>query len=184
MQLHTTFRKAGATAIAVSLVLANPLSHAGDLNAEVTNMFNNLGAIGNYTAPGAFKGQTFNTYTGGNLYFRSPNKTYQLAAIQFPSAQGRLRRHRSVRRIVLAHLGGRVPQHAAQHHGCAARHRVSARAGVGLAPARRPDQVGEGPGDLRSTTRASTRARPRRRSFRRRPKPPATTRSAPAPSWR
>ena len=29
-------------------------------------MFNNLGAIGNYTAPGAFRGQTFNTYTGGN----------------------------------------------------------------------------------------------------------------------
>ena len=51
-------------------------------------MFNNLGAVGNYTAPGAFKGQTFNTYTGGNLYLRSPNKTYQLAAIQFPSAKG------------------------------------------------------------------------------------------------
>jgi len=51
-------------------------------------MFNNLGAIGNYTAPGAFKGQTFNTYTGGNLYLRSPNKTYQLAAIQFPTAKG------------------------------------------------------------------------------------------------
>ena len=51
-------------------------------------MFNNLGAIGNYTAPGAFKGQTFNTYTGGNLYLRAPNKTYQLAAVQFPSAKG------------------------------------------------------------------------------------------------
>ena len=51
-------------------------------------MFTNLGSIGNYTAPGAFKGQTFNTYAGGNLYLRSPNKTYQLAAIQFPSAKG------------------------------------------------------------------------------------------------
>ena len=81
-------RKAIAVAVAWSLMLAFPLSHAGDLNAEVTNMFNNLGAIGNYTAPGAFKGQTFNTYTGGNLYLRSPNKTYQLAAIQFPSAKG------------------------------------------------------------------------------------------------
>ena len=50
-------------------------------------MFNNLGAIGNYTAPGAFRGQTFNTYTGGNLMMRSPNKVYQLAAIQFPSAK-------------------------------------------------------------------------------------------------
>jgi conjugative transfer pilus assembly protein TraH len=50
-------------------------------------MFNNLGAIGNYTAPGAFRGQTFNTYTGGSLMMRSPNKVYQLAAIQFPSAK-------------------------------------------------------------------------------------------------
>jgi conjugative transfer pilus assembly protein TraH len=50
-------------------------------------MFNALGAIGNYTAPGAFRGQTFNTYTGGNLMMRSPNRVYQLAAVQFPSAR-------------------------------------------------------------------------------------------------
>lgn len=60
---------------------------AGDLNTEVNNMFNSLGAIGNYTAPGAFRGQTFNTYTGGSLFMRAPNKVYQLAAIQFPSAR-------------------------------------------------------------------------------------------------
>ena len=50
-------------------------------------MFNSLGAIGNYTAPGAFRGQAYNTYTGGNLMMRTPNKVYQLAAIQFPSAK-------------------------------------------------------------------------------------------------
>jgi hypothetical protein len=55
--------------LAWSLILGVPLSYAGDLNAEVSNMFNNLGAVGNYTAPGAFKGQTFNTYAGGNLYW-------------------------------------------------------------------------------------------------------------------
>ena len=38
-------------------------------------------------APGAFKGQTFGTYAGGNFFMRSPNKVYQLAAIQFPSAK-------------------------------------------------------------------------------------------------
>jgi len=77
------------TATLMALILAiTPLSlHAGDLNAEVNNMFNNLGAIGNYTAPGAFRGQTFNTYTGGSFFMRSPNKVYQLAAIQFPSAK-------------------------------------------------------------------------------------------------
>jgi conjugative transfer pilus assembly protein TraH len=70
-----------------ALALGPPPLRAGDLNAEVNNMFNSLGAIGNYTAPGAFRGQTFNTYTGGSLFMRAPNKVYQLAAIQFPSAR-------------------------------------------------------------------------------------------------
>ena len=77
-----------SVAIAAAALILQPLSlRAGDLNAEVNTMFNNLGAIGNYTAPGAFKGQTFNTYTGGSFFMRSPNKVYQLAAIQFPSAK-------------------------------------------------------------------------------------------------
>ena len=81
------WRRAIATMMA-ALLIASPLPlHAGDLNAEVNSMFNNLGAIGNYTAPGAFRGQTMNTYTGGSLFMRSPNKVYQLAAIQFPSAK-------------------------------------------------------------------------------------------------
>src|SRR5258706_6291721 len=79
--------RAIVVSVVSSVALTPPLSVAGDLNAEVNDMFNNLGGIGNYTAPGAFKGQTFNTYTGGNLYLRSPNKTYQLAAVQFPSAK-------------------------------------------------------------------------------------------------
>jgi conjugative transfer pilus assembly protein TraH len=76
-----------ATLMAILLALSPLPLRAGDLNAEVNSMFNNLGAIGNYTAPGAFRGQTFNTYTGGSLFMRSPNKVYQLAAIQFPSAK-------------------------------------------------------------------------------------------------
>ena len=75
------------TAMVVVLVLTSVPMRAGDLNSEVNTMFNNLGAIGNYTSPGAFRGQTFNTYTGGSLFMRSPNKVYQLAAIQFPSAK-------------------------------------------------------------------------------------------------
>lgn len=88
MKVRTYLQKALSIVVAWSLILALPISYAGDLNNEVSNMFNNLGAVGNYSAPGAFKGQTFNTYTGGNLYLRSPNKTYQLAAIQFPNAKG------------------------------------------------------------------------------------------------
>jgi conjugative transfer pilus assembly protein TraH len=88
MSIRNIMGRALATVLGWSLILGAPMSYAGDLNAEVNSMFTNLGSIGNYTAPGAFKGQTFNTYAGGNLYLRSPNKTYQLAAIQFPSAKG------------------------------------------------------------------------------------------------
>src|SRR6202049_5280844 len=85
MRLRRLLGKTIAFATLSSLVLA-PMtrSRAGDLQAEVDSMFNNLGAIGNYTAPGAFRGQAYNTYTGGSIYLRSPNKVYQLATIQFP----------------------------------------------------------------------------------------------------
>jgi conjugative transfer pilus assembly protein TraH len=62
-------------------------AHAADLNAEVNQMFNNLGAVGNLTTPGAFRGQAYNTYTGGSFFMRAPNKVYQLAAIQYPTAR-------------------------------------------------------------------------------------------------
>jgi conjugative transfer pilus assembly protein TraH len=76
-----------AIALSIAVAITSAPLRAGDLNAEVNNMFNSLGAIGNYTAPGAFRGQAYNTYTGGNLMMRTPNKVYQLAAIQFPSAK-------------------------------------------------------------------------------------------------
>ncbi|MCM0609867.1 MAG: conjugal transfer protein TraH [Ideonella sp. WA131b] len=80
-------RKVTAALCCGALGLGPASLRAGDLNTEVNNMFNSLGSIGNYTAPGAFRGQTFNTYTGGNLFMRAPNKVYQLAAVQFPSAR-------------------------------------------------------------------------------------------------
>ncbi len=85
--IRKVMRKATAMLAALALAVTSGPVHAGDLNAEVNDMFNALGAIGNYTAPGAFRGQTFNTYTGGSFMLRSPNKVYQLAAIQFPSAK-------------------------------------------------------------------------------------------------
>ena len=86
--IDRSLHRAVVVALCCSALALGPTPlRAGDLNAEVNNMFNSLGAIGNYTAPGAFRGQTFNTYTGGSLFMRAPNKVYQLAAIQFPSAR-------------------------------------------------------------------------------------------------
>src|SRR6267143_1536790 len=85
MKTSSHIRRAFAATLAV-LIACAPVQGgwAGDLQGEVDQMFNNLGTIGNYTAPGAFRGQTYNTYTGGSLFLRSPNKVYQLATIQFP----------------------------------------------------------------------------------------------------
>ncbi|MQA40585.1 conjugal transfer protein TraH [Rugamonas aquatica] len=72
------------TAAALLLALYAPMVGAGNLDAEINSMFNNLGAVGNYTAPGAFHGQAMNTFSGGSLSVRIPNKRYQLTAIAYP----------------------------------------------------------------------------------------------------
>jgi conjugative transfer pilus assembly protein TraH len=74
---------AGLTA--VSLTLAPTLGHPGNLNAEMQAMFNELGALGNVTTPGAFRGQAMNLYTGGSLMMRSRGKNYPLINAQLPS---------------------------------------------------------------------------------------------------
>lgn len=56
-----------------------------DLNSEMQAMFNELGALGNVTSPGAFRGQAMNLYTGGSLMMRAPGRNYPLASAQLPS---------------------------------------------------------------------------------------------------
>ena len=86
MAIRRTLYMLNVTRLAFVLLLSIS-AIAADLNGEVDRLFNDLGAVGNYTSPGAFRGQTFNTYTGGSLFLRTPNKVYQLAAIEFPSAK-------------------------------------------------------------------------------------------------
>jgi conjugative transfer pilus assembly protein TraH len=74
-------------AAALSAALAiTPVEQAaaGNIQAEIDAMYNSLGGTGNYTQPGAFRGQAYTTYTGGSLYLRTPPKVYQLATVQFP----------------------------------------------------------------------------------------------------
>jgi conjugative transfer pilus assembly protein TraH len=74
-----------ASMLAVSIATAPTLARPADLNAEMQAMFNDLGAMGNVTAPGAFRGQAMNLYTGGSLMMRSPGRNYSLADVQLPS---------------------------------------------------------------------------------------------------
>jgi len=75
------------TVLLICLLSVPSRAWSGDLNSEVEALFNELGGVGNYTEPGAFRGQTYNTYTGGNLMLRAPNKVYQLASVEFPSSK-------------------------------------------------------------------------------------------------
>ncbi|MDX9943302.1 MAG: conjugal transfer protein TraH [Azonexus sp.] len=65
--------------------LAAATGTQAQVNAAAQRMFNDLGAVGNVTAPQAFHGQTLSTYTGGNVFIRTPTKTYQLAAVTLPN---------------------------------------------------------------------------------------------------
>ncbi len=71
------------TSIFFTSIVAIP----ADLNTEMQRMFDDLGTIGNVTEPGAFRGQTMNLYTGGNLMMRTPGKNYSLAQIQLPNVK-------------------------------------------------------------------------------------------------
>ena len=74
-----------ACLLAVALVTAPSASWPANLNAEMQAMFNDLGALGNVTSPGAFRGQAMNLYTGGGLMMRAPGRNYPLVNAQLPS---------------------------------------------------------------------------------------------------
>ena len=74
-----------AAMLVTALAMASPASHSADLNTEMQTMFNDLGALGNVTTPGAFRGQAMNLYTGGSLMMRAPGRNYPLLNAQLPS---------------------------------------------------------------------------------------------------
>ena len=74
-----------AAVLAVTLATAPVASYPADLNADMQAMFNDLGALGNVTTPGAFRGQAMNLYTGGSLMMRAPGRNYPLLQAQLPS---------------------------------------------------------------------------------------------------
>jgi conjugative transfer pilus assembly protein TraH len=74
-----------ACLLAITLATAPTASQSANLNAEMQAMFNDLGALGNVTSPGAFRGQAMNLYTGGGLMMRAPGRNYPLVNAQLPS---------------------------------------------------------------------------------------------------
>lgn len=83
-------RRAVALACACTLLAQAlvPAAAAANLDAEMQGMFNSLGILGNVTGPGAFRGQTMNVYTGGDLQVRAPIRNYQLWSVSLPNIRG------------------------------------------------------------------------------------------------
>lgn len=78
-------RLAAAVLVATSFTTLQTDAHAAGLNNAAQRMFDDLGAVGNVTAPQAFHGQTLSTYTGGSVFIRTPTKSYNLASLSLPS---------------------------------------------------------------------------------------------------
>ena len=56
-----------------------------DIQAEMSAMFDSLGAYGNVTAPRMISGETRNVATFGGLYYRAPRRSYSVATFTPPS---------------------------------------------------------------------------------------------------
>ena len=70
----STTRRVIASLLSFSLAATPIAALPADLNTEMQTMFNDLGALGNVTTPGAFRGQAMNLYTGGSLMMRAPGQ--------------------------------------------------------------------------------------------------------------
>ena len=83
----TPIKRAASRAVASTLIVALQATgpaQAADLSQQMANMFGN-GAMANVTGPGAYKSQTQNIYTGGEMQLRVPSRSYQLMSYSKPS---------------------------------------------------------------------------------------------------
>lgn len=67
----------------ISFALLTQIADAND--AGMQQLFDDIGAYGNVSGPGAYHAQGMNVVTGGNLFMRVPQKNVNLANVQLPS---------------------------------------------------------------------------------------------------
>lgn len=72
--------------IACALVAAfGPSSTASASDGGMQKLFDDMGAYGNATGPGAYRAQGMNIVSGGSLFMRVPQRNYKLAQVELPS---------------------------------------------------------------------------------------------------
>src|SRR5262245_37520345 len=72
-------------ALTACLAFVTVLSPAMSRGYGMTDFYNEAGVYANVTAPGAYRGQTMGLFTGGNMFVRVPQRTYQLASVAGPN---------------------------------------------------------------------------------------------------
>lgn len=80
--IKTTVQSKTTLSLGLACLISSHAVLAGD--AGMQQWFNDMGMYANATPSGAFQGQTMNTYTGGGLYARAPQKSYQFANFDPP----------------------------------------------------------------------------------------------------
>ena len=68
-----------ATVMGVSMMLVSSAA-----NSDLQAFYNSISTFNNVGGPSAYQGQTMNLYTGGSMYLRTPNRSYNLASISPP----------------------------------------------------------------------------------------------------
>ena len=68
---------------AVAAAILSQAANAGDNGMQ--QLFDDMGAFGNVTGPGAYRAQRMNVVTGGNLFMRTPQRNYNPGSVTLPS---------------------------------------------------------------------------------------------------
>lgn len=68
---------------AVTAAILSRAANAGDNGMQ--KLFDDMGAFGNVTGPGAYRAQGMNVVTGGNLFMRAPQRNYNPISAKLPS---------------------------------------------------------------------------------------------------
>src|SRR5262245_1762640 len=55
------------------------------LGYGMPDLYTEAGLYANVTGPGAYRGQTMGLLTGGSMFVRAPQRTYQLASVAGPN---------------------------------------------------------------------------------------------------
>lgn len=82
-----TLARLATTAVFATTLAWAPLARTADLNTEMQQMFNDIGAMSSVTGPSAYKGQAMSLYMGGDMQIRTPIRSYQLYNFVLPSVR-------------------------------------------------------------------------------------------------